>query len=320
MSLSLSKPEVSICIPTYNYAEFIGEALDSILMQDFQDYEVIIVDDCSTDDTLSILADHAAMSDSRFRLVTNTTNMGMVENWNHCMRLAQGEFIKFLFADDFFVEPDALTLLVSLFKNNRSVTLASSPRKVVSSASETRKVLTHFSSDVIMSGTAVIQQCLANMLNMIGEPTAVMFRKSDAARGFDADYRQLVDLEMWFHLLEKGDFAHHSQPLCAFRVHEKQQTAVNRVNPATIHETGRLYDSYLQKPYITLNAITKQYLLMDYRYQVWKGKRKHGYHADFRFYESKLSKITFYIKLLTYKTVKPFVKLFWKRSLMLVNK
>jgi len=54
-----------------------------------------------------------------------------------------------------------------------------------------------------------------------------LFRKSDARRGFDARYRQMVDVEMWFHLLEKGDLAYTREPLCAFRCHPLQQTERN---------------------------------------------------------------------------------------------
>ncbi len=313
----LSAPKVSICIPTYNYADYIGEALDSILGQLFSDFEVIIVDDGSSDNTLAVLDMHPAMQDPRFRLVVNNPNIGMVKNWNYCLELAKGQYVKFLFADDFLTEPDSLTLLVSALDNNPSVTLAASARKIVSSESETQKVLDHFGKDCVIMGTSVIQNCLCYMKNLIGEPSAVIFRRSDAVRGFDCGYRQLVDLEMWFYLLEKGDFAFISKPLCAFRIHERQQTVVNRNNPDTIHETGRLHDEYLCKPYIRLSRIARQYLLFDYRYQIWKGFRAKGYHTDYRLYDSAASRLRFFFLLACYKAVKPFVKLVLKDKFLL---
>ena len=64
--------------------------------------------------------------------------------------------------------------------------------------------------------------------NLIGEPSAALFRRDKAARGFDESFQHLVDLEMWFHLLEQGDFAYTRQPLCCFRVHAGQQTGQRR--------------------------------------------------------------------------------------------
>src|SRR6185437_13172894 len=63
--------------------------------------------------------------------------------------------------------------------------------------------------------------------NLMGEPSAVMFRKSDATRGFDPQYLQVVDMEMWFHLLTKGDLAYSTETLCGFRRHANQQTMRN---------------------------------------------------------------------------------------------
>jgi hypothetical protein len=80
------------------------------------------------------------------------------------------------------------------------------------------------------AGHDVVVRCVREDRNLIGEPSCVLFPRRAAARGFDPALRQVVDLEMWFHLLAGGDFVYTPDPLCAFRRHAAQQTEVNRVN------------------------------------------------------------------------------------------
>ena len=75
-----------------------------------------------------------------------------------------------------------------------------------------------------------------------------MFRKKDARRGFDPKYRQIVDLEMWFHLLEQGDLAYTREPLCAFRCHPLQQTERNKNNGIAWKEHALFFSSHAIKP------------------------------------------------------------------------
>src|SRR3954453_9924295 len=92
-------PKVSVLIPTYNYARYLSEAIESVLEQEFQDYEVVIVDDCSQDESEEVIRRYAAR-DGRIRFHFNRPNLGMVANWNYCLSLARGEYVQFLFGDD----------------------------------------------------------------------------------------------------------------------------------------------------------------------------------------------------------------------------
>jgi glycosyltransferase involved in cell wall biosynthesis len=305
----MNAPRVSVCIPTYNYAEYIGQAIDSVLMQDYSDYELIIVDDCSSDTTCDVVGEYISKGDQRIKLIVNEVNLGLVGNWNYCLELARGEYIKFLFADDYFIEPDALRSMTALLDADPATALVSTTRTVVDADSRPQKLLTHFDDDCSASGTSVIQECLCSMVNLIGEPSAVMFRKSQATRGFNPAYKQLVDLEMWFHLLEQGNYAYVSRSLCSFRIHDKQQTAVNRKDPGLILETGWLHREYLDKPYISISSFRRFYVCYDYRYQFWKNFRNNPQEIQKHLYDSTASKIRFYLLVGIYKTVKPLVKL-----------
>src|SRR5688572_5713153 len=95
-------PLVSVCIPTYNYAHLIADAIESVLRQTERDLELVVIDDCSTDDTEQVAARYA--DDPRFRFVRNPCNLGLFGNFNRCFELAEGEFVKVLCADDWLHE------------------------------------------------------------------------------------------------------------------------------------------------------------------------------------------------------------------------
>lgn len=100
------KPLVSICVPAYNAAVYLGQCLDSALAQAFTDFELVLVDNVSSDDTVA-LAQEYARRDRRIRVYQNTENIGSIRNFNRCVELAQGEWLKFLGADD-WLEPTCL--------------------------------------------------------------------------------------------------------------------------------------------------------------------------------------------------------------------
>src|SRR5918993_3330345 len=91
-------PKVSVLVPTYNYARYLGEAIESVLNQTFTDFELIIIDDQSKDETDQVVGKY--LYDSRVTYHKNPVNLGLVGNFNRALELATGEYIKFLLADD----------------------------------------------------------------------------------------------------------------------------------------------------------------------------------------------------------------------------
>jgi glycosyltransferase involved in cell wall biosynthesis len=244
----MTAPKVSVLIPTYNYARYLPEAIESVLEQDFQDFELLIGDDCSTDNSAEVIARYAA-KDERIRFKIHSANLGMVQNWNWCLSQARGEFIKFIFGDDKLFSPTAIGKMVALMESNPAISLVSTASSVIDARSAAIETRNNFQPG-IRDGKKVVVQCLERPANLVGEPTLVMFRKQQSARGFDARYRQLADLEMWFHLLEKGKFGHLGEPLCAFRRHESQQTNANRKSGKTEDESLWLLEEYFARPWL----------------------------------------------------------------------
>lgn len=262
-------PKITVCIPSYNCARFLPAAIDSVLGQTCTDLELIIVDDCSTDDSRAIIARYAAQ-DNRISAVFNEANRGMVPNWNFCLSLCRGEYVRFLFADDLLATPDTLERMAGVLDDDRTVSLVASARHFIDADGAVIKTESRFSGGTIAAGTAVVNRCLREGRNLIGEPSVVMFRHSQALRGFNPAYRQLVDLEMWFHLLEQGRFVYLGEPLTSFRIHTDQQTRKNVRDLAHIDDMFLLLDDYIDRVYIRWGRVARWFVRYNQSYRLWK--------------------------------------------------
>jgi glycosyltransferase involved in cell wall biosynthesis len=265
----MSTPGLSVCIPSYNQCRYIGPALDSILAQSYTDFELLVVDDCSTDGTRELVAGRADR-DRRIKVVAHPRNIGMVPNWNSCLAAARGEYVKFLFGDDILVSPDALGIMVRALDADLSISLVTSARKLIDADGRGVGEAAPFPRNMTLPGLSVITRCLVAQRNLVGEPSAVMFRRRQTERGFDLAYRQYVDLEMWFHLLEQGNLRYFREPLVAFRRHGEQQTEVNVRNLVHIDELLTLYREFLDRPYVTVGELGKRFLVLSQYYRIWK--------------------------------------------------
>jgi glycosyltransferase involved in cell wall biosynthesis len=244
-------PKISVLVPTRNYARYLPEALDSVLGQDCVDLEILISDNASTDATPEVTARYAAR-DQRIRVHRHEKNLGMVQNFNWCLHQARGEYIKYLFGDDRLDPPGALRQLAGFLDENPSAVLAGTARQVIDDASQPMTVWDDFSTAGLHPGARVIARCLQANANLVGEPSAVMFRHAQARAGFDPEYRQLVDLELWLRLLEKGDFFYSPTVLSSFRRHGSQQSEVNRADKIALVEAARLAWKHLDRCSLTL--------------------------------------------------------------------
>jgi glycosyltransferase involved in cell wall biosynthesis len=109
--MATPNPRVSICLPVFNGESFLPAAIESVLSQSFSDFELIIVDDCSTDRSLQIIKSYAAL-DSRIRYSANTEKAGLFGNYNRCIEMSCGEYVK-PFAQDDILHSDMRTACCS---------------------------------------------------------------------------------------------------------------------------------------------------------------------------------------------------------------
>jgi len=309
----MSNPKVSICIPAYNSVDYLTEAVESALAQRYESFELLIVDDCSSDGSAEIAAGFAER-DPRVRFVANSPNLGMVQNWNRCLELARGEYIKFLFGDDLLSSPDNLERLAGVLDQHPEVALVCSFRSLIDHGGNVMAERGFTPTGCPVSGRLAIRDCLTAARNFIGEPSVVMFRKNQALRGFDRGYRQMVDLEMWFHLLMQGDIWCEREPLAAFRHHPGQQTVQNVGELVHLEEILRLYEAYLHDSGVRLPGSLETALYYVQCHRVWKGYRKHGILSR----EQAERIISRYIPLKRFIRLIPIYKMFnpfWKLAL-----
>jgi len=109
----------SVVIATYNGEKFIQQQMDSILAQTISDFEIVVCDDCSTDNTVNIIKDYATQ-DSRIKIYTNVRNLGFKKNFEHILTLCHGDLIAFCDQDDIW-GPDHLQVLLENLKNHDCV-------------------------------------------------------------------------------------------------------------------------------------------------------------------------------------------------------
>lgn len=130
--MSNSQPRVSVGLPVYNAEKYLEKALDSILAQTYQDFELIISDNASVDRTQEICQTYAAR-DARIRYYRNAKNLGAVPNFNRVLELATSEYHKWAPYDD-LIEPDFLARCVAVLDQNPAVVLCYSRAKIIDEA------------------------------------------------------------------------------------------------------------------------------------------------------------------------------------------
>lgn len=262
----MSAPKVSLLVPVYNGERFLAECLDSVRTQNFPDMEILIADDDSTDGSAALIQRYAT-EDRRIRWWKNDCNLGLAANFNRCLREAKGEYIKYVLQDDKLLSPTAVRRMVEMLDIHPEASLVGTASQILDEHSRVTEVRDHFRPG-IMDGRQTIMRCL-EQANLIGEPSVVMFRRAQATRGFETHLPQLLDLDMWFHLLEQGQFAYLAEPLCAFRHHAGQQTNVNR--RSSINDGLLLITNWYAKPWVQ-ETMTRQAFFK----QIYSLRRNYG--------------------------------------------
>ena len=260
-------PKVSVCIPAFNAAKYLRQAVESVLKQNYQNFEIVIVDNDSTDQTAALVEALLKEGNSCIRFYKNDRNIGLVANLNRCMDYAKGIYVKFLCADDMLL-PECIEQMVKVLDLHHSVKLVGSSRLIIDERGNKLGMKKYMDCDAIVRGSQVITRCLFAG-NYIGEPSAVMFRKCDLKGYFREDMPQLSDMDMWFQLLEQGDFLSLGNPLCVIRSHSAQMTHSNVKLGKLVDDNINLFESYSQKSYLeaTWLLVWRYKLLMTYR--IW---------------------------------------------------
>lgn len=204
MTNKIEPPAVSVVIPAYNAAWCVGKAIDSVLAQTFTDFELLVVDDGSTDDTASALARFG-----KAIRVIRQHNGGLSCARNAGIRASRGEFVAFLDADDWWL-PDKLARQVTLMRAQPTVGFVSTAARVENLEGQLLNVW------ACTACKGPFLPCLfgANG-DVAGSGSAVMVRRLlfDQVGGFDESLRSLEDVDMWMRLAAVAGYACIDEPL-----------------------------------------------------------------------------------------------------------
>lgn len=185
--------KVSICIPAYNNVDSLKRCLDSILIQDFDDYEVVVTDDSPSDLVADLVSSYA---NRKIKYYKNQIPLGSPENWNKALSLATGEYIKIMHHDDWFSENSALRKFVLLLDLNKDVFFAASGCNDVAKEGIIAK-RTIRQKDI--KGINENPRFLFNG-NYLGAPSVTIFRNKKRF-SFDKNLVWLVDIDFYIDVL-----------------------------------------------------------------------------------------------------------------------
>lgn len=279
--------KVSIIIPNYNHAQFLKQRIDSVLNQTYQDFELIILDDYSTDDSKDILAgyeNHPKVT----RVVFNEINSGSpFKQWSKGVNLAAGEYIWIAESDD-FAEPPFLEKCVTILDENQNVGLVYSDcniieeNKVTGSFKDKNKVYypnTNWEQDHLVEGINEIEEHLIQNCN-IYNVSGVLFRKKNIIKVIPKiiHLKYAGDWLCYLLVSAKNDIYYIADCLNNYRNHSENLTKKSGLNHKGIYERVMVRSSALKEietPSKLLINKVKEFNLMDLRVLfggVWRGR------------------------------------------------
>jgi glycosyltransferase involved in cell wall biosynthesis len=241
-------PIVSVIVPNYNHARFLRKRIDTILGQTFQDFELILLDDCSTDDSRSILSRYAG--DPRVTLEFNKVNSGSTfKQWNKGIKLAHGEYVWIAESDD-FADERLLEVLVAALNTDPAVAFAYCRSWRVTEDDRLDGFgdsylvdlgLERWGADYLADGHEECRNYFVHR-NIVGNASAVLFRKElyERVGGADEGLRMCADWKVWASMALLGRVAYISEPLSFFRAHSESVWGKGRKRGLAAEETLRV--------------------------------------------------------------------------------
>jgi glycosyltransferase involved in cell wall biosynthesis len=229
-------PKVSICIPTYKQTQHLKKALDSVITQDFRDYEIIISDDTQDDSVKNLLQSY--QFNNAMYYFQNIPALGSPENWNFAISKANSEYIKILHHDDYFTSKNSLGKFVALLDNNPQADFAFSGSEV-EMLEQNKIIKSHCSKQAFQ----LISQKPSELLitNHIGAPSSTIVRKANVIE-FDKNMKWLVDVDWYIQLLNiNNKIVSTNEYLVCFLLGAQGQVTQSVINDKVIQIREHVY-------------------------------------------------------------------------------
>jgi cellulose synthase/poly-beta-1,6-N-acetylglucosamine synthase-like glycosyltransferase len=215
--MTRTKPRVSFVVPSYNYARFVTKAVDSLLEQDFESLEVIVIDDCSTDATQQVL--RAYEGEARVKLVRHSENKGHIGTYNEGLAMAAGEFIGLLSADDICLRSDAVARQVALFEGDPDVGMVYSPLAYINSEGRLVSVVRRWNTDSVHDGLVEFRDLA--FTNFIPASGTLVRASCHLDIGYyDPRLRHAGDWDLWLRLAARYRVGYVADAMYGWRLHD----------------------------------------------------------------------------------------------------
>ena len=270
------KNKISVIIPNYNYANFIVERIDSIIRQSYPIYELIILDDNSTDDSVNVINKKIKelTKDLKVKFIKNPKNSGNVfKQWSKGIEEASGDYIWIAEADD-IAHPDFLKELMQAFENKKVIMSYCESTRI----NENNEVIAKNSQDLynifkskrwnnnyINSGKNEIEEYLS-VTNTVLNVSSVVFKKNK--KYIDILHKAMVfkvagDWYFYYKILELGDISFNCKPLNYFRKHSKSVSTVVK-DDIEYKEICYMQETITQKYNLDLKKYKEQWIRRSY--------------------------------------------------------
>ena len=213
------RPIVSILMTAYNREFFISMAIESVLNSTFKDFELIIVDDCSTDATVAIARKYEKL-DSRIKLFVNEHNLGDYDNRNFAASVARGKYIKYVDSDDILYK-FSLEIMIEAMELN--------PDAGFGLSAIGNKLRAY---PICISPMQAYEEHFNGFGHFDRAPGSVIIRKKafDEIGGFKSK-KYIGDVELWFLMAQKFNVVLFQRDLLWDRVHAQSEMAYERIQP-----------------------------------------------------------------------------------------
>ena len=224
MSFISRKPLVSVCIPTYNYGRFLSDCIESVLAQSLNDWEMLIYDDCSTDNTVEVVQSYS-WKDPRVKFLKNKKRLGMNANLKRVADAGIGKYLKILCSDD-WLAPNYLEHLCELMEKYPNVVLATSAEVHCNDKGVPLKVQFLFGKPVsVIPGESMLDRMAKG--SGFGGNSSFLIRASvyRDVGGYDSSCNYAADYDLAARLCRGGDYIHVDEPLFYGRAHSESSSS-----------------------------------------------------------------------------------------------
>ena len=233
--LDLVTPLISIIVPTYNRADFVPAAIDSVLAQTYSPFEVVVIDDASIDDTAARMQRFA--SDARISFLRNDRNVGIAPTRNRGIAASSGPYIALLDSDDVWLDRTKLEAQVARMVADPECALIGTDATVIDRDGRVTGSIRNMTSDAAIRRTLFVKNQFVT--------SSVMIRRAalDAVGVFDEAFGMMMeDYELWLRIARRFRVANLRAPMTGYRIHTGN---ITRGNHQASHDAfDRLYEKY----------------------------------------------------------------------------